>query len=109
MDLRSSLGTVTTVLLIGFVAAMLIGQQLGQPIVLGFVLTGSMNAQPAEMSPGDGFIAVPPAIAGDVGEGDVVTFEAQQLQGGGLTTHRVVGEATATDRDVRAEAVVAVE
>ncbi|TKX51714.1 signal peptidase I, partial [Halorubrum sp. SP3] len=35
---------------------------------------------------------VPPAIAGDIEEGDVVTFEAQELQGGGLTTHRVVDE-----------------
>ncbi|WP_434522745.1 signal peptidase I [Halorubrum sp. AS12] len=81
-----------TAILVVLVVAMLVGQQLGQPIVLGFVLTGSMNAQPAEMAPGDGFIAVPPAIAGDVGEGDVVTFEAQELQGGGLTTHRIVDE-----------------
>jgi len=92
MDLRSSLGTVTTVLLIGFVAAMLIGQQLGQPILLGFVLTGSMNAGPADMAPGDGFVAIPPALAGEVESGDVVTFNARELQGGGLTTHRVVGE-----------------
>ncbi|RLM60020.1 S26 family signal peptidase, partial [Halorubrum sp. Atlit-26R] len=55
---------------------MLVGQQLGQPIVLGFVLTGSMNAEPANMAPGDGFVAVPPSIAGDIEEGDVVTFEA---------------------------------
>ena len=54
MDLRSSLGTVATVLAIGFVAAMLIGQQLGQPILLGFVLTGSMNAEPANMAPAMG-------------------------------------------------------
>ncbi|OYR74592.1 S24/S26 family peptidase [Halorubrum ezzemoulense] len=92
MNLRSAAGSGATAVLVLLVVAMLIGQQLGQPIVLGFVLTGSMNAQPAEMAPGDGFIAVPPAIAGDVGEGDVVTFEAQQLQGGGLTTHRIVDE-----------------
>ncbi|WP_241981589.1 hypothetical protein [Halorubrum sp. GN11_10-6_MGM] len=71
---------------------MLVGQQLGQPILLGFVLTGSMNGEPANMAPGDGFIAVPPVLADDVTEDDVVTFEAQELQGGGLTTHRVVGE-----------------
>jgi len=92
MNLRSLAGSGLTALLVVLVVAMLVGQQLGQPIVLGFVLTGSMNAEPANMAPGDGFIAVPPAIAGDVEEGDVVTFEAQQLQGGGLTTHRVVGE-----------------
>ncbi|MFC7324833.1 signal peptidase I [Halorubrum rutilum] len=92
MDLRSLAGSGITALLVVLVVAMLIGQQLGQPIVLGFVLTGSMNAEPANMAPGDGFIAVPPAIAGDVEEGDVVTFDAQGLQGGGLTTHRVVAE-----------------
>ncbi|MEZ3163934.1 signal peptidase I [Halorubrum sp. RMP-47] len=92
MNLRSLASSGATAILVILVVAMLVGQQLGQPIVLGFVLTGSMNAQPAEMAPGDGFIAVPPAIAGDVTEGDVVTFEAQQLQGGGLTTHRIVGE-----------------
>ena len=92
MNLRSLAGSGATAILVALLVAMLIGQQLGQPIVLGFVLTGSMNAQPAEMAPGDGFIAVPPAVAGDIGEGDVVTFEAQQLQGGGLTTHRIVDE-----------------
>lgn len=92
MDLRSLAGSGVTAILVVLVVAMLVGQQLGQPIVLGFVLTGSMNAEPANMAPGDGFVAVPPAIAGDVEEGDVVTFDAQELQGGGLTTHRVVAE-----------------
>jgi signal peptidase len=92
MNLRSAAGSTLTAVLVVLVVVMLVGQQLGQPIVLGFVLTGSMNAEPANMAPGDGFVAVPPAIAGDIDEGDVVTFEAQQLQGGGLTTHRVVGE-----------------
>lgn len=92
MNLRSLAESGITALLILLVVAMLIGQQLGQPIVLGFVLTGSMNAAPANMAPGDGFIAVPPSLAGDIEQNDVVTFEAQQLQGGGLTTHRIVGE-----------------
>ncbi|GAB3701399.1 S24/S26 family peptidase [Halorubrum pallidum] len=92
MNLRSLAGSGATALLVGLVVVMLIGQQLGQPILLGFVLTGSMNGEPANMAPGDGFVAVPPALAGDVGEGDVVTFEARELQGGGLTTHRIVGE-----------------
>ena len=92
MDLRSILGSGATILVVVIVAAMLLGQQLGQPILLGFVLTGSMDAEPANMAPGDGFVAVPTALAGDVEEGDVVTFEARELQGGGLTTHRVVGE-----------------
>jgi signal peptidase len=44
------------------------------------------------MEPGDGFVAVPSAVAGPVDEGDVVVFRAEQIQGGGLTTHRIVGE-----------------
>lgn len=89
MELRSTVGTVLTLGLVGIVVVMLIGQQLGQPIVFGFVLTGSMSPT---LEPGDGFVAVPPAVAGDIEEGDVVTFDAQELQGGGLTTHRIVGQ-----------------
>ena len=89
MTLRSSISTVITLLFIGAVIAMLVGQQLGQPILLGFVVTGSMSPT---LEPGDGFVAVPPALAGDIEEGDVVTFDARELEGGGLTTHRVVGE-----------------
>lgn len=65
------------------------GQALGQPILLGFVETGSM--QPV-LQPGDGFVAIPPALAGPVEGGDVVVYEAEEIQGGGLTTHRVVRE-----------------
>ncbi|MBB6646642.1 signal peptidase I [Halobellus ruber] len=71
------------------VLSLVAGQFLGQPVLLSFVETGSM--QPT-LDPGDGFVAVPTAIAGDIGPGDVVTFEAQEIQGGGLTTHRVVEE-----------------
>jgi signal peptidase len=72
--------------------SMVIGAVLGQPVLLGFVETGSMAPT---LSPGDGFVAVPTAVAGDVEEGDVIVFRAQELQGGGLTTHRVVGETEA--------------
>ena len=89
MKLRSSVGTAVTVLLVAVVIAMLVGQQLGQPILLGFVVTGSMSPT---LEPGDGFVAVPPAFAGEIEAGDVVTFDARELEGGGLTTHRVVGE-----------------
>ncbi|MFC7114202.1 signal peptidase I [Natronoarchaeum sp. GCM10025703] len=89
MTLRSyaeaALGTALVVL----VLALLLGQLLGQPILLGFVSTGSM--EPA-VDAGDGFVAVPALLAGDVSEGDIVVFDAEELQGGGLTTHRVVGE-----------------
>jgi len=84
--------TVFEVAVILFVVAMIAGQVLGQPVLLGFVETGSM--QPT-LRPGDGFVAVPSAVAGDIETGDVVTFRATEIQGGGLTTHRVVAE---TDR-----------
>jgi len=72
-----------------FLVAMVVGQVLGQPVLLGYVTTGSM--QPT-LEPGDGFVAVPEALAGEIESGDVVTFRAEQIQGGGLTTHRVVRE-----------------
>ena len=74
------------------VIALAAGQVLGYPVLLGYVETGSM--EPA-LEPGDGFVSVPAPLAGDVETGDVVVFRAEELQGGGLTTHRVVGE---TDR-----------
>jgi len=77
------------ILLILAVGAMLFGQAAGQPVLLGYVETGSMEPT---MEPGDGFVAVPSAIAGPPQEGDVVVFVAEELQGGGLTTHRIVGE-----------------
>lgn len=89
MGIRSSAGSALTVGLIGFVLLMLFGQVLGQPLGLGFVVTGSMAPT---LEPGDGFVAVPTPLSGDIEEGDVVTFQAEEIQGGGLTTHRVVGE-----------------
>jgi signal peptidase len=44
------------------------------------------------MQPGDGFVALPPALLGGVSEGDVVIFDPQQIEDGRLTTHRIVGE-----------------
>jgi signal peptidase len=71
------------------VFALIAGQLLGQPVLLSFVETGSM--QPT-LDPGDGFVAIPTALAGSLDAGDVVTFDAQEIQGGGLTTHRIVDE-----------------
>ncbi len=71
------------------IAALLIGHVLGVPIGLGYVETGSMEPT---MDAGDGFVAVPAAIAGPVETGDVVVYDAQEIEGGGLTTHRVVEE-----------------
>ncbi|AEH38160.1 S26 family signal peptidase [Halopiger xanaduensis] len=74
------------------VVALVAGQLLGQPILLGFVETGSMEPT---IETGDGFVAVPAALTGEPEPDDVVVFQAQELHGGGLTTHRIVEE---TDR-----------
>jgi len=92
MELRNVADTVLTVLLVAALVALALGQFLGQPILLGYVETGSMEPT---LDAGDGFLAVPSGLTGEVEEGDVVVFEAEEIQGGGLTTHRVVGE---TDR-----------
>lgn len=75
--------------LVAFVGLLVIGNVLGVPIGLGYVETGSMEPT---IDAGDGFVAVPAAIAGPVEEGDVVVYDAREIQGGGLTTHRVVEE-----------------
>ncbi len=79
-------------LVVLLLVALLAGQALGQPILLSFVETGSMEPT---LEPGDGFVAIPAELAGEPQQGDVITFNAQELHGGGLTTHRVVDE---TDR-----------
>ncbi|MFC4542685.1 signal peptidase I [Halosolutus amylolyticus] len=71
------------------IISLVIGQLLGQPVLLGFVKTGSMEPT---IETGDGFIAIPSALAGDPETGDVVVFEAEEIDGGGLTTHRIVDE-----------------
>lgn len=92
MSRLKSLGTLLEVAAILFLVAMVAGQVLGQPVLLGYVETGSMKPT---LEPGDGFVAVPAAVAGPVEPGDVVTYRATEIQGGGLTTHRIVAE---TDR-----------
>lgn len=77
-----------TAVLVCAVLALLLGQALGQPVLLGYVTTGSMAPT---LDPGDGYIAVPAALTGPPEPGDVVVFRAETIQDGGLTTHRVVG------------------
>ncbi len=89
MSPRRLLTIVAELAVAAVVLSLLLGQVLGTPILLGYVETGSMEPQ---LQPGDGFVAIPAAVAGDVDEGDVIVFRAEELQGGGLTTHRVVGE-----------------
>ena len=89
MSLRRTLSVGFQIAAVLVVFSLVVGQFLDQPILLSFVETGSM--QPT-LDPGDGFVAIPAPIAGGIGVGDVVTFEAEEIQGGGLTTHRVVEE-----------------
>ena len=74
------------------VGLLVVGQLMGQPVLLSYVETGSMAPT---MQPGDGFVAIPTAVAGPIEEGDVIVFDADRLHGGGLVTHRVIGR---TDR-----------
>ena len=92
MSLRSIGYTVLVGLVFVLAVSVVAGSVLGQPVLLSYVETGSMEPT---LEPGDGFVAIPAELAGPVDEGDVIVFEAEEIQGGGLTTHRVVGE---TDR-----------
>jgi signal peptidase len=85
---RSVAGRVLFVILLAVLGAMVVGQFLGQPILLGYVETGSMEPT---IGAGDGFVVMPPAVVGPASVGDVVVFDAEQLNGGGLVTHRIVG------------------
>jgi signal peptidase len=89
MTLRRRLGQLFELLAILFVVSLVAGQALGQPVLLSYVTSGSMSPT---LEPDDGFVAIPQQLAGPVEEGDVIVFRAQELDGGGLTTHRVVEE-----------------
>ncbi len=89
MNLRSKAETALVVAAVLFATALVLGQFFGQPVLLSYVETDSMEPT---LEPGDGYVAIPTAIAGPIEEGDVVVYEAQQLHGGGLTTHRVVDD-----------------
>lgn len=87
-ELRLNAESVFAALLLVLVAALLLGNALGQPVLLGFVETDSMS--PA-LEAGDGFVAIPSFLTGGPSVGDVVVFESDETEGGGLTTHRIVG------------------
>jgi signal peptidase len=86
--LRRAVELGVAVLLVGTVA----GAAVGQPVFLSYVETGSMAPT---MEPGDGFVAVPAAVTGEVERGDVVVFDAEYVHDGGLVTHRVIGRTEA--------------
>lgn len=70
------------------VLALAAGYLLGQPILFGYVTTGSMEPT---IDTGDGYVAIPAALAGDPEPGDVVVFEAETLDDD-LATHRIVDD-----------------
>lgn len=71
------------------VVAFVLLSSLGQIAPLSYVNSGSMSPT---LSTGDGFVAVPAPVADDPEPGDVVVYRSQQIESGGLVTHRVVGE-----------------
>ena len=85
--LRRTAADVFAVVAVLIVATLVIGQLTGQPVLLGFVTSESMSPT---LEAGDGFVAVPTVASDDIESGDVIVFDAVELQGGGLTTHRVV-------------------
>lgn len=89
MTARRIAGLAASGLLALFVVSMAAGMVLGQPVLLGYVETGSMAPT---LEPGDGFVAVPSVLAGSIEAGDVVVYRAETVNGGRLTTHRVVRE-----------------
>jgi len=88
-NLRTTLGRGISIAVLTLVILLVIGQVIGQPVLLAFVETGSMSPT---IEAGDGFIAIPDTLSGSTERGDVVVYQAQVIEGGGLTTHRVVDE-----------------
>jgi signal peptidase len=89
MGAKRAAGLLLQLVVVVVLVALVAGQLLGQPILLSYVTTDSMEPT---IDPGEGFVALPPELAGGVDEGDVVVYEAEEIEGGGLTTHRVVDE-----------------
>jgi signal peptidase len=86
---RSRLGTVLQAVVVLALVAIVVGQLIGQPVLLTYVTSNSMAPT---ISAGDGYVVLPSVVAGPVEEGDIVVFHAKTLHGGGgaLTSHRVV-------------------
>lgn len=89
MSVRTTATRLLILVLFLFLASTVIGALLGQPVGLAFAETGSMSPT---IDTGDGYVAVPAPVAGPVSEGDIVVFDARNINDGGLVVHRVVGE-----------------
>lgn len=77
-----------TGLLIVVAVSVVFGYLFEAPVLLTFVETGSMEPT---IATGDGFIAIPSMVVG-VEQGDIVSFRPEVIEGGQVTTHRIVGE-----------------
>ena len=87
MNIRSIISNSITVILSALIIFIVLSQVFAFPSPIAFVATDSMEPT---LSPGDGFVGIPTPLAGELTEGDVVTYRAQTIQGGGLTTHRII-------------------
>ncbi|MFP4625588.1 MAG: S26 family signal peptidase [Natronomonas sp.] len=88
MKYRDLFQYVAVIAFVMVILLLLFTQLLGQPVVV-FVETGSMAPT---LDPNDGYFAIPAFFANEIDEGDVILFQAQELGGGELTTHRVEAE-----------------
>jgi signal peptidase len=86
MGLKKWTSLLIQLVVILLVVSLFIGALLGEPVLLSYVETGSMEPT---LSAGDGFVVISMHADSSIEEGDVVVFESEQIQGGGLTTHRV--------------------
>lgn len=89
MTLRRALTISVSVIGLIVLGSLVLGFVLGQPLLVTYAETESMEPTIAE---GDGFLVLPTTITGSPEPGDVVVYDAQEIDGGGLTTHRVVDE-----------------
>ena len=87
MEVSRITTTAVQTLLVVAIFSLMLGSLLGQPVLLSYVETGSMRPT---LDPGDGFISVPSQLSSSVEEGEIIVYRAEEIQGGGLTTHRVV-------------------
>ncbi len=85
---RRVLGATAQSVLVVVLVAVVIGQLIGQPVLLAYVTSDSMEDT---ISTGDGFIVLPAVATGAPEEGDIIVFNAKTLNdnAGGITTHRV--------------------
>lgn len=79
--------TAVTISVVVIAGVLVLGHLLGQPVLFGYVTSDSMEPTIEE---GDGFVTVPSVLAGSVEPGDIVVYDARELEDGGLVTHRVV-------------------